>query len=62
MIGFSELIVILIIVFIIFGAGRIPSMMNEVAKGIKAFQQGMMDEGGKKKSSKDISNIKKNKL
>ncbi|MES2607168.1 MAG: twin-arginine translocase TatA/TatE family subunit [Pseudomonadota bacterium] len=45
--GFSltHLIILLIIVLVVFGAGRVPSVMRDVAKGIKAFRDGLKDEG-----------------
>ncbi|MDR3515710.1 MAG: twin-arginine translocase TatA/TatE family subunit [Azospirillaceae bacterium] len=37
-------IIVLLIVLIIFGAGRLPTVMGDVAKGVKAFRNGMKDE------------------
>ena len=42
--GHWEIILILIIVLIIFGAGKIPKVAGELAKGIKSFKQGLKDE------------------
>ena len=44
--GFSltHLAILLIIVLVIFGAGRVPSIMRDVAKGIKAFRDGLKDD------------------
>jgi sec-independent protein translocase protein TatA len=44
--GFSltHLAILLIIVLVIFGAGRVPSVMRDVAKGIKAFRDGLKDD------------------
>ncbi len=42
--GFWELLVILVIVVLVFGAKRLPSVMGDVAKGIKEFRKGMADE------------------
>jgi sec-independent protein translocase protein TatA len=44
-IGGSELLVILILALILFGTGRIPAIMEDVAKGIKAFKKGLSDIG-----------------
>ena len=38
------LILIAIVVVLLFGRGKISSMMGEVATGIKAFQKGLKDE------------------
>lgn len=43
-IGFSELVVILIVVLIIFGAGKLPKVLGDLGKGVKAFKEGM-EEG-----------------
>jgi len=40
-IGLTELIIILIIVVIIFGAKRIPEIMGGIGKGIKTFKKSM---------------------
>lgn len=37
-------IVLLVIVMLLFGAGKIPRLMGDMAKGIKAFKAGMKDE------------------
>jgi len=42
--GFRELIVILIIVVVLFGAKRVPSIMGDIAKGIRSFREGLKGE------------------
>ena len=37
-------LVVLLIVLVLFGAGKIPRLMGDMAKGIKAFKSGMKDE------------------
>jgi sec-independent protein translocase protein TatA len=37
-------VVVLAIVLIIFGAGKLPRMMGDFAKGIKAFKKGMAED------------------
>src|SRR5271170_3298317 len=37
-------IIVLVIVVVLFGAGRIPRVMGDLAKGIKSFKAGMKDE------------------
>ncbi len=49
-IGLWEVLGILAIVLILFGAGKLPNVMGDVAKGIKSFKAGMKDED---KASKD---------
>jgi sec-independent protein translocase protein TatA len=36
--------VVLLIVLLLFGAGKLPRVMGDFAKGIKAFKAGMKDE------------------
>ena len=36
--------VVLFIILIIFGAGKLPRVMGDFAKGIKAFKSGMKEE------------------
>jgi len=37
-------LVVLLIVLLLFGAGKLPRMMGDFAKGIKAFKAGMKEE------------------
>ena len=47
-IGFPELLVILLIVLVLFGAGKLPRLMGDLASGIKQFKAGMKDEDAAK--------------
>jgi sec-independent protein translocase protein TatA len=40
----SHLVIVLLIVLVLFGAGKIPQIMRDLAKGVKAFKEGMKDE------------------
>jgi len=44
--GFSlwHWIVVLVIVLVLFGRGRVADVMGEFGKGLKSFKQGMADE------------------
>ena len=48
--GIPELVVILMIVVLIFGASRLPELGKGIGKGIKNFKDGMKD-GGKPEQS-----------
>jgi sec-independent protein translocase protein TatA len=37
-------VIVLVIIIVLFGAGRIPRVMGDLAKGIKSFKAGMKDE------------------
>lgn len=57
-IGFSELAIILIGVLIVFGAGKLPSVLSDMGKGVKAFKEGMDDKPAKKKPAKKTARKK----
>lgn len=44
--GFSlpHLIVVLIVVLLLFGAGRVPGIAENLARGIKSFKKGLKDD------------------
>jgi sec-independent protein translocase protein TatA len=44
-IGVWQVVLILAIVLIIFGAGKLPRVMGDVAKGVKNFKSGLKDIG-----------------
>ena len=36
--------IVLVIVLLLFGAGKLPNVMGDIAKGVKAFKAGLKDE------------------
>jgi sec-independent protein translocase protein TatA len=40
-IGFGEMAVLLVIILIIFGAGKLPKVMGDLGKGLRAFKAGI---------------------
>ena len=40
----SHWLVVLVVILILFGAGRIPSAMGDLARGIRAFRTGMRED------------------
>jgi sec-independent protein translocase protein TatA len=42
--GATELIIILVIVLVIFGAGKLPKVMKDMGKGVKSFKDAMNEE------------------
>ncbi len=42
--GFSELIIILVIVLIIFGVGKLPQIGEGLGKAIRGFKKGVSEE------------------
>lgn len=58
--GTPELILILIVVLLVFGVGRISKLGSELGHGIKAFREGVKegqekDSGGESKSDEKSS-------
>ena len=43
-IGFWQIAVVVILVVLLFGRGKISSLMGDVAKGIKSFKKGMASD------------------
>lgn len=53
MFSFWHLLLVLIVVFIIFGAGKLPRVMGDVGKGIRALREGLKGEDDKAIEHKD---------
>ncbi|MDR9501487.1 MAG: twin-arginine translocase TatA/TatE family subunit [Desulfurivibrionaceae bacterium] len=53
--GMPELVVILVIIVIIFGAGKLPEIGSGIGKGIKNFKKATKDEDPKKIDDDDES-------
>ncbi len=54
--GTTELIVILVLVLIIFGAGKLPQVGGALGKGLRNFKDGVK-EGNEEKPEKDHDKI-----
>ena len=52
-IGPTELIIVLVIVLILFGVGRIGKIAGELGSGIKAFKDGLKGSDGPKTDEKN---------
>ena len=37
-------LIVLVVVLLVFGRGKIPELMGDMAKGIKSFKKGMADD------------------
>ena len=58
-IGFWQIAIVVVLVVLLFGRGKISSLMGDVAKGIKSFKKGMKDpttDHNETTSTNDISN------
>jgi len=54
-IGFWQIAIVVILVVLLFGRGKISSLMGDVAKGIKSFKKGMSSDTSEDSDPKNIS-------
>ena len=54
-IGFWQIAIVVVLVVLLFGRGKISGLMSDVAKGIKSFKKGMSDNSDQN-NSKNINN------
>ena len=54
-IGFWQIAIVVILVVLLFGRGKISSLMGDVAKGIKSFKKGMSTDATEDAEPKNIS-------
>ena len=50
-ISFWQIIIVVALLVILFGRGKISELMGDVAKGVKSFKKGMSDDDNDKISS-----------
>ena len=43
-IGFWQIAIVVVLVVLLFGRGKISDLMGDVAKGIKSFKKGMSED------------------
>jgi sec-independent protein translocase protein TatA len=41
--GIGELLVILVIILVVFGAGQLPEVMGSLGKGVQSFKKGLRE-------------------
>ena len=54
-IGFWQIAIVVILVVLLFGRGKISGIMGDVAKGIKSFKKGMASDVTDESEPKNIS-------
>jgi|TARA_Y100001936_G_scaffold213835_1_gene223097 sec-independent protein translocase protein TatA len=54
-IGIWQIAIVVILVVLLFGRGKISSLMGDVAKGIKSFKKGMASDVTDDNEPKNIS-------
>jgi sec-independent protein translocase protein TatA len=57
----SHLLVVLIVVFVVFGAGKLPKVMGDFGKGIRNFRDGLKGDDENSNDEKYISHSKESK-
>lgn len=57
-IGFWQIAIVIALVVLLFGRGKISELMGDVAKGIKSFKKGLNDDPNNNKSTSDNDNNK----
>ena len=55
-ISFWQIAIVVVIVVLLFGRGKISSLMGDVAKGINSFKKGMASDPTEDNSNKNITN------
>jgi sec-independent protein translocase protein TatA len=51
--GVTELLIVLVIVLVLFGVGRISKIAGEMGSGIKAFKDGLQGPEGKEENQEE---------
>ena len=54
-IGFWRIAIVAVLIVLLFGRGKISSLMGDVAKGIKSFKKGMASDPVEDNTPKNIS-------
>ena len=54
-IGFWQIAIVAVLIVLLFGRGKISSLMGDVAKGIKSFKKGMASDPVEDNTPKNIS-------
>ncbi len=52
-ISFWQIAIIVLIVVLLFGAGKIPRLMKDVGSGINQFKRGLKEEGSSEKEASE---------
>lgn len=53
MLSLPHLLILLLIVLLVFGGGRIPRVMGDIGKGIRSLREGLKGEENQKIEDKD---------
>ncbi len=53
--GLPEILLILVVVLILFGAGKLPNVMGQLGKGVKSFREGAAHDDDEPVKYKDVT-------
>jgi TatA/E family protein of Tat protein translocase len=56
-IGIWQVVLVLLIVLVLFGAGKLPRVMGDVAKGVKNFKAGLREDEEKSALTSDAGQL-----
>ncbi len=54
--GWPEILIIVLVIVLLFGRGKISGIMGDVAKGIKSFRKGMSENDDEPASAREREN------
>ena len=60
-IGFWQIAIVAVLIVLLFGRGKISSLMGDVAKGIKSFKKGMASDPTEDSQPKNIAETEETK-
>lgn len=43
-----QILIVVVLIFVLFGAGRLPRIMEDIAKGIRSFKRGINEDDAQK--------------
>lgn len=53
--GLPEMLIILVIILMLFGVGKLPKVLSQMGKGVKAFKDGMNTDGDDRPDEIDVT-------
>lgn len=53
--GLPEMLIILVIILMLFGVGKLPKVLSQMGKGVKAFKDGMNTDGEDRPGEIDVT-------
>ncbi len=57
-VGVPELLIILVLVILLFGVGRISKIAGELGSGVRAFREGLQGSGSERGSEDEVKPVK----